>query len=239
MSAASPPAPSSAGGAPPERPAAIAIPAADRIAAAGAAGRFVPHLRNRAIGAETARLTASPGGGLRLRADTRIAIPRLRLEQRVEAEFDARLRPAWCIVRAKVNSAPMHLEVEVNGGSATLRSRCDGRDRSVTRALEHSPLLLPDNAFAAHALAALAARAAPGGRFAALPACEPLAAEPGVFPVLLGGREFPPPAVRLRLTPDLDEHAWIEDGWVVRLMVPQAQMRVEWVPNPDTKGDRT
>ena len=221
----------------------------ERLVMACAAGRFVPHFRNRAIGRETARLSVDARGRLCLRSETEITVNRFNLHQRLEARFDAGLRPEWCIVRAKVNSQPMTLELEIDGAGALLRSRDAGGARTVSRILRHPPLLLPDNAFAAHALAALgalraavpvepAACGAGPAAFTALPSCEVLeAAAPGRGGVLLGGHGFPPPAITLRLTPDLDEHAWIDDGWVERLMVPQAQMRVDWIRNESTKGE--
>lgn len=222
------------------------------LAAACATGCFVPHFRNRAIGKETARLTAEGGGRWRLRAETEIAVNRFSLRQTLEAAFDAGLCPEWCIVQGKVNSRPMSLEIEIKGRNALLRSRFAGQERALSRALRHPPLLLPDNAFAAHAVAALAAlSSADAARFGstaeppsswhlpftALPAGEDLeVVAPGSSGVLLGGREFPAPAISLRLTPELDEHVWLAAGWVVRMMVPQAQMRVEWVLEEQMEG---
>jgi hypothetical protein len=55
--------------------------------------------------------------------------------------------------------------------------------------------------------------------------------------VLLGGREFAPPALSLHLTPDLDEHVWVAGDWIERLVIPQTQMRVEWLnPLPSQGG---
>ena len=54
--------------------------------------------------------------------------------------------------------------------------------------------------------------------------------------VLLGGREFPPPALSLRLTSELDEHVWLLHGWIERLVIPQAQMRIEWTQNLPPSG---
>lgn len=222
------------------------------LEAACATGCFVPHFRNRAIGRETARLSAEGGGRWRLRAATEIAINRFTLRQTLEAAFDAGLSPEWCIVQGQINSRPMSVEIEIGGQSASLRSRFAGRVLALSRDLRHPPLLLPDNAFAAHALAALAAlrraEAARSGPIAGTPSATPLtftalpagedvdATAPGSSGVLLGGREFPPPTINLRLAPDLDEHVWLTGGWVGRMMVPQAQMRVEWVLEERVEG---
>ena len=222
------------------------------FAEACATGCFVPHFRNRAIGRETARLSAEGGGRWRLRAETEIAVNRFTLRQTLEAAFDAGLGPEWCIVQGQVNSRPMSLEIEISGQNVSSCSRFAGRERALSRALRHPPLLLPDNAFAAHAVAALAAMSrvdaarseSPAGptsatqlMFTALPAGEDVEARaPGSSRVLLGGREFPPPTISLRLAPDLDEHVWLADSWVGRMMVPQGQMRVEWVLEERAEG---
>lgn len=212
------------------------------LPAACATGRFVPHFRNRAIGRESVRLRPE-GEGWRLSAETEIAVNRLVLSQRLEAVYGPGLAPEWCIVEGRINSRPMSLQIEIDGQQAVLRSRSDRREGERCLPLRHLPLLLPDNAFASHALAALAALdrvgegcpaagedtpAAARVTFTALPAGEVLEAARGAGGVLLGGREFPPPALSLRLMPGLEEHVWLSAGWVGRLVVPQAQMRVEW-----------
>lgn len=201
-----------------------------RLAAICEAGRFVVHFRNRAIGDERAWLTVDTRGRLRLRAETQVTVNDFVLRQTVEARFEALMRPEWCIVSGNVNSRNVEMEIEVDRDEARLRSRSAEGERVTSCALLHPPLLLPDNCFVAHALAALTALGGASRVFTALPAGETLeTATPGSGRVLLGGREFPPPSISLRLTPDLDEHAWIAGDWIERLMVPQAQMRVDWV----------
>src|SRR2546425_9296521 len=73
--------------------------------------------------------------------------------------------------------------------------------------------------------------------FLSLPACEELRlTRPGVLKVLLGGREFRPPALSLHLTPELDEHVWLLGDWTERLVIPQTQMRIEWTANLPPPG---
>ena len=206
-------------------------PAHDAIARACGAGRFVPFFRNRPIGQESVHAEIDASGGLSLRAETEIAIHRFALRQTVIAEFAAGLRLRWCTVDARVNSRRLSLGVEIDRDRAVAWCRsgeqgCPGRCD-----LEHPPLLLLDNCFASHALAALAARHHPPGpaAFTSLPAREKLTVtRPGTSKVLLGGREFAPPTLSLHLTPDLDEHVWAAGAWIERLVIPQSQMRVEW-----------
>lgn len=208
-------------------------PAAD-LARACAAGEFALYVRNRPAGGESVRADPRPGGGLRLRVETALEAGRTRLRQQVLAEFDRDLRPACCIVTAEINSKRMRLEIELDRTRARVRQRCAGREEAQGIGLDHPPLLLVDNCFSLHALAALAVSSrGPDERiFTSIPASVDLTVTaPGDRPVLLGGKEFAPPALTLRLAPDLEEHAWIRAGWVERLVVPQAQMRVEWIPS--------
>ena len=182
------------------------------IVRACGAGRFVPFFRNRPIGSESMRAETGPSGRLRLRAETEITVNSFSLRQTVLAGFTADLRPEWCTVDACVNSRRMSLEVEIGRDRATTRSRSGEQKGSRRRDLDHPPLLLLDNCFTSHALAALAARRHPPATavFVSLPACEDLpVTRSGTLKVLLGGREFVPPALSLHLTPDLDEHVWI------------------------------
>jgi hypothetical protein len=216
-----------------------APPAAAGLARACGAGGFALFFRNRLVGRESARADPTPGGGLRLRAETALEAGRTRLRQEVLAEFDRGLRPACCIVTAEFNSKKMRLEIDLDRIRSTVRSLCNGREETRPLTLDHPPLLLVDNCFSLHALAALAVSSrGPGeGVFTSVPACVDLTVtSPGDRPVLLGGRDFGPPALTLRLAPDLQEHAWIRDGWVERLVVPQAQMRVEWFRNAESEG---
>jgi len=202
------------------------------IVRACGAGRFVPFFRNRPIGSESARVETGAAGRLRLRAETEIAMNKFSLRQTVIAGFTADLRPEWCTVDVWVNSRRMTLEVEIDSDRAVTRYRSGDQVRPGRCDLARPPLLLVDNCFASHALAALAARRYPPATavFISLPACEDLpVTRPGTMKVLLGGREFAPPALSLHLTPDLDEHVWVAGGWVERLVIPQSQMRVEWM----------
>ena len=202
-------------------------------------GRFVPSFRTRPIGQETVRASRIAGGGARLSAETEIVLGRFSLRQSVVAELDGALRPRSCRVTATIGSRELSLEVTLEGGRAVARHRWDGRSRSQTQPLTHEPVLLVDNCFSLHALVAIVAhrRAKEGAVFQSVPAFEDLAVTaPGIAPVLLGGSELAPPAVTLHLAPDLQEHAWIAGGWVERLMIPQTQIRVDWIRNGRTEG---
>jgi hypothetical protein len=215
---------------------------AEPIVRACGTGRFVPYFRNRAIGFETVRAETGPAGGLRLRADTEIAVHRFDLRQTVVAELAADLRPRWCTVEAVVNARPFTLTVEVGRDSAEIESRSGKERRAVRHDIGRPPLLLVDNCFSSHALAALAAglRAPGADLFLSLPACEELAVtRASGLKVLLGGREFAPPPLSLHLTPEIDEHVWRLDGWIERLIIPQTQMRVEWTENLPSPGGRS
>jgi hypothetical protein len=211
----------------------------DPIVRACGTGRFVPYFRNRPIGSETLRAEAGAASGLRLRVETAIAVHGFDLRQTVVAEFAADLRPRFCTLDAVVNSRPFSLTVEVDPDRAVVTSRSGREQRSAPCDLTLSPLLLLDNCFASHALAALAAaRHGPVlDAFLSLPACEELRlTRPGVLKVLLGGREFTPPALSLHLTPELDEHVWLLGDWIERLVIPQTQMRIEWTANLPPPG---
>lgn len=215
------------------------VAAPDPIARVCGAGRFVSLYRNQPIGSETIRAEAGPSGRLRVRAETEIAVNRFALRQTVVAGFTDGFRPEWCTVEATVNSRRIGLELDVGADRAVVRYRSADRDRSTECALSRPPLLLIDNCFVSHALAALAAarqpRAAP--EFLSLPACEALTVtRPGALKVLLGGREFAPPALSLHLTPELDEHVWLRGDWIERLLIPQTQMQIEWVESSTSPG---
>ena len=65
--------------------------------------------------------------------------------------------------------------------------------------------------------------------FASIPALDEIkAVSGGGTRILVGGHDFDPPAVTLHLAPGLPEHVWIEDGWVHRLVIPNAHMIVDW-----------
>jgi hypothetical protein len=219
---------------------AILAPGPEAILRACGTGRFVPSFRNRPMGAETVRAEPGPGGRLLLRAETEIAINRFTLRQTVIAGFAPDLRPEWCTLEATLNSGRVSLEVEIGRDGAVTRYRSGGQGRSGQLEFDRPPLLLLDNCFASHALAALSALNHPPATamFVSLPAFEDLpVTRSGTMKVLLGGREFAPPALSLHLTPDLDEHIWVAGDWVERLVIPQTQMRVEWAtPLPKNGG---
>ena len=93
---------------------------ADPIVHACGTGRFVPYLRNRAIGSETVRAEAGAAGRLRLRAETEISVHRFELRQTVVAEFAADLRPHWCTVEALVNTRRFSLTIDRLLGSVEI-----------------------------------------------------------------------------------------------------------------------
>ncbi len=208
----------------------VATPIDETLAVIGG-GRFIPTFRNRVIGEEVVEGTPTVAGGLELRAETVLAARGYSLRQSVTALFDIDLRPQWCRVIANTGSCDMKLSLEIAGGQAVIRAARGGESRCATCRLTGEPLLLVDNCFSAHALAALvAARGAGGPRtYLAVPAFEDLrAAVPGAAPVDLGGDRFERPTVTLHLTPELEEHAWIDGPWVTRLAVPRALIRVDW-----------
>src|SRR5262249_8858708 len=120
-----------------------------------ARGRFVPHVRNRPIGSETVRAENGPGGGLRLRVETVLAVHRFELRQTVVAEYAADLTPRSCAVEAVVDSRPFSLALELGDGRAIVSSRSGTGEATAGHDLVLPPLLLIDNCFATHAVAAL------------------------------------------------------------------------------------
>ena len=215
------------------------VAALDPIARACGAGRFVPLYRNRPIGSETIRAEAGPSGRLRVRAETEIAVNRFALRQTVVAGFRDGFRPEWCTIEATVNARRISLDLDVGPDRAVVRYRSGDQGRSTPCDLVRPPLLLIDNCFVSHALAALSAARQPQAAsvFLSLPACEELSVtRPGALKVLLGGQEFAPPALSLHLTPEMDEHVWLRGDWIERLLIPQTQMRIEWVENSTSPG---
>ncbi len=202
-------------------------------------GRFVPSFRNRPIGEETVEWGSTPSGGLSLQAETTLAIDRLRLFQKVVAEFDASARPERCRISARHGSREYEIDVEIEGSRVLVRTTGDLDSGSRLEEVPHEPLLLVDNCFSLHALAALvASRSAMGGRrFSSVPAFQELGVTaPGRIPVLLGGERFEPPALTLHLTDSLNEHVWISRGRVERLIVPEIQIQVDWIPDRLDEG---
>jgi len=218
---------------------ALTLSADHPVVSACASGRFILHARNRAIGFEKARATRGRAGGLRVHAQTRIALHRFYLRQSVVTDYSAILRPLRCSVEAKVDDRRFSLTIAIEGERAFIVSRAGSKERSARIDLARPPLLLIDNCMTSHAFAALAASQAPPGEdeYLSLPAGEELRAtrERGLG-VLLGGQELAPPALTLHLTPELDEHVWLRDGWVDRLVIPQTQMRIEWAHDSYPSG---
>ena len=212
----------------------------EAIVRACADGRFVPRFRNRPIGQETVRAEAGADGRLLLRAETRIAIRGFTLCQTVIAAFAPDLRPEWCTLEADLDTGRVALEAEIGRNGAVTRHRSGGRERSGRVEFDRPPLLLLDNCFASHALAALGVMRHPPGTdpFVSLPAFEDLpVTRTGTLKVLLGGREYAPPTLSLHLAPDLDEHVWMSGDWVERLIIPQTLMSVKWsTPFPQRGG---
>jgi len=218
---------------------ALTLSADHPVVSACASGRFILHARNRPIGFETVRAKNAAAGGLRVQAETRVVLPRFELRQTVVAEYTADLRPLRCEVEATVNDRPFSVTIAIEAGRAVLVSRAGPDERSARIDLARAPLLLIDNCITSHAFAALAASHAPpgGDEYLSLPAGEGLRATraPGLG-VLLGGQDLAPPALTLHLTPELDEHVWLRDNWVDRLVIPQTQMRIEWAHDPSPSG---
>ncbi len=196
-------------------------------------GRFLPTFRNRPVGSERVTCVAAPQGGLRLSAETDLSIDRFELRQSVEARFDCALRPLSCMVTATSGSHRMSLELQIHGASAEVRCTLDGETQTRSMPNPDRPLLLIDNCFALHAFAAVVAGggAGPSSVFNSIPACDSLkVTAPGAGPILMGGHDLGTPDITLRLAKEVEEHAWLRDGWVERLALPQAQMRIDWCP---------
>src|SRR5206468_13112826 len=124
---------------------------------------------------------------LLLRAETRIAMRRFNLRQTVIAAFAPDLRPEWCALEAALDSGRVALEAEIGRNGAVTRHRSAGREREGRVEFDRPPLLLLDNCFASHALAALGAMRHPQAAaiFVSLPAFEDLpVTRPGVLRVL-------------------------------------------------------
>ncbi len=214
--------------------------ASPRIEApAPGACEIVALFRNRPIGHETAQIETDGPDGLCVRAVTEIATPRFPVTQMAVMRYDAGLRPRGCTVEGFVNGRPLALEVEIGAARATIRSRFDDRERTGAIEISRPPLLLLDNCFVSHVLAALAAaRGAPDeAPYLSLPSGgEMPITRGGAGPVRLGGAESPPPSLTLHLAPGLDEHAWIAEGRVERLLIQQAHLRIECPNNTTPPG---
>jgi hypothetical protein len=213
----------------------------DGLRAALDGAGFIAFLRNRAVGEERVRVLRDPGEGTVLEALTRIAVGSFRLAQTAVAGLGSDLRPKWCRVTAKQPSMTMSLEIVVDSERARVRHRIGDRAAERTVPLSAAPLLLVDNCFALHALAALSVlRAGAASRsWLALPAGRAVTARsPGEGEVPTGGWVYARPDLTLHLADGLVEHAWAVDGRIDRLMVPVLQMRVERTPDRAAEGGR-
>lgn len=209
---------------------------ADRLEIAplpGVAGRFLPTFRNRPVGEERVVWAAAPDGGLQLSAVTDLSIDRFQLRQSVEAGFDCAGRPRSCIVTATSGQHRMSLEIQISDGRIEVRCMLDGDTQTRTMPIPDRPLLLVDNCFALHAFAAVVARggAGPSPAFTSIPAGNDLTVTaPGRGSILMGGHDLGAPDITLHLAKEVEEHAWLRHGWVERLALPRAQMRIDWCP---------
>ena len=202
-------------------------------------GRFIPSLRNRPIGREEVRLMHTLGGRIQLAAETAMLINGVPFRQAVIAEYDGDLRPAWCSVTTTIRSREVHFDLECDTGRAKLRSFENGTITTRKVDLERQGVLLVDNCFSTHGMAALlCSRSAKGsGRFTSLPAFEELLVMPRHRdPILLGGADFGRPAISLSLIPGLEEHVWIDHFWVTRIVIPRFQARIDWKEAGDGQG---
>jgi len=211
------------------------------------AGRLVPAVRNRAVGQETSAVVERTDGGLQISIETELAFNELGLRQSVVASYDETMRPEWCRVDATINSRTLQIAVDIGGHDAVVRVSADAGDEERTIPLRGRPLLLPDNCFTLHALAAWSAvcgeRAERDDRnaaiYTALPiGCDLKMSSPGREPVCLGGIDLGTPSMTLHLGPDLDEHVWLVDNRVERLAIPRFHVRVDRVAGPALNGEK-
>lgn len=208
-------------------------------------GRLVPSVRNRPVGQETSAVVGRSDGGMQISVETALAFNDLGLRQSVVASYDALLRPEWCRVDATINSRPMRIAVDIGGHDAVVRVSSDSGDEERTIPVRGRPLLLVDNCFALHALAAWSVlggasdeRPGPGADLhTALPVgCELTATRPGLERIAVGGVDLGRPSVTLHLGPDLDEHAWFVDKRLERLAIPRLHLRVDRIAGRTLNG---
>lgn len=207
-------------------------------------GRLVPTLRDRAVGQETSAVVERPDGGLQISVETALAFNDLRLRQSVVASYDDALRPEWCRVDASINARALQIAVDVGARDAVVRVCCDGAEEERPMSLSGWPLLLPDNCFTLHALAAWSAACGrrpdqEEGPWTALPVgCDLKVSGPTARRVSLGGADLGSPSVTLHIAPDLDEHVWFVDNRIGRIAIPRLHVRVDRVAAGSLVGER-
>jgi hypothetical protein len=206
----------------------------------------MPMVRDRAVGHETSLAVDSPDGGLQISVETEMAFGEVGLRQSVVATYDEMLRPERCYVDATINSRTMQIEVVIGNRDAVVRVCGDAGDEERTIPLCGRPLLLIDNCFTLHALAAWSIvcgisseRDDPEAAVhTALPAGRDLrTSRRRLERVSLGGVDLGRPSVTLHLGPDLDEHAWFVDNRLQRLAIPRLHVRVDRIDDWTLNGD--
>jgi hypothetical protein len=193
-------------------------------------GRFVASVRDRAVGREKSAAVDRPDGGFHLSVETEIALDGFGLRQSVLAAYDGGLRPEWCRVDSTFDSRTMRLEIDVGRLDAVVRVHSDAGEEERTIPLRGRPLLLVDNCFSLHAVAALGLASSPPAEAiqTALPAGLDLRVGlPALEGVWLAGADLGIPSLTLHLGPALDEHVWLGDNFVERLVIPQLHIRVD------------
>ena len=210
-------------------------------------GRLVPSVRNRAVGQESSAAVERPDGGLQISVETEMAFGEVGLLQSVVASYDEMLRPEWCRVDATINSRTLQIEVDIGRRDAIARFSSDAGDEEKTIPLHGRPLLLLDNCFTLHALAAWSAVCGEGNEQSSVEAAShtalPIGRElrvssPALERVCLGGADLGTPSVTLHLGPDLDEHVWFVDNWVERLAIPRLHVRVDRIADRTLNGEK-
>ncbi len=210
-------------------------------------GRLVPSVRNRAVGQESSAAVERPDGGLQISVETEMAFGEGGLRQSVVASYDEMLRPEWCRVDATINSRTLQVEVDIGRRDAIARFSSDAGDEEKTIPLHGRPLLLLDNCFTLHALAAWSAVCGDGnergGVEAAIHTALPIGRDlrvssPALERVCLGGADLGTPSMTLHLGPDLDEHVWFVDNRLERLAIPRLYVRVDRITDRRLNGER-
>ncbi len=210
-------------------------------------GRLVPSVRNRAVGQESSAVVERPDGGMQISVETEMAFGEGGLRQSVVASYDEMLRPEWCRVEATINSRTLQIEIDIGRRDAVARFSSDAGDEEKTIPLHGRPLLLLDNCFTLHALAAWSAVGGDGTErggvgdtiHTALPVGRDLrVSSPALERVCLGGADLGTPSVTLRLGPDLDEHVWFVNDWVERLAIPRLHVRVDRIADRTFMGEK-
>lgn len=214
---------------------------ADRLARAFRGGRFVPHFRNRPAGQESVKIAAGDGC-LGMRVTTELEIHGLTVRQSVTAWFDRTLHPRRCMLFSGTDLRDPKLDLVLDGARAVKRYRHGNGVRMEAVVLRRTPLLLIDNCFALHALAGLIVqrRRHHEDAYESIPAFRELrVTAPGTAGVLLGGEVYPAPSVTIHLAPGFDEHIWLGEPWVDRLIVAWMHLRADWIRDGGPEGEVT